>query len=220
MHTAVQYYIILTPTAKLSQLQNGVGAGVYLKYINYLYQYIVFHMSISMFVHACLCMGLEITIAFSWDLGSFNKIKISLTLKSLTFSLRTTLKQFYIGGAQHMKLVSSHDAESPFNMNCHSSFLLMKQPQLYLHCSTLKDADLASADTSAVCFLNAIDCLSILAHSPLTFVHSEFSTLFNVKIAHQIPKSQVEQVEIEMRNTQNFFLSSLKDKLADAAPED
>lgn len=46
-------------------------------------------------------------------------------------------------------------------------------------------------------------CLSILALSPLTFVHSETSALFNVKIAHNIPKSQVEQVEIEMRNTQD-----------------
>lgn len=102
-----------------------------------------------------------------------------------------------------MKLVSSHDTKNPFNKNCHSSFLLMNQPLLYLHCSTLKDADLAWEYTSAVCFPNTIDSLSILALSPLTFVHSEISTLLNVKIAHNIPKSQVEQVETEMRNTQD-----------------
>lgn len=77
----------------------------------------------------------------------------------------------------------------------------MNQPLLYLHCSTLRDADLAWEDTSAVCFPNTTDCLSILALSPLTFVHSKISTLLNVKIAHNISQSQVEQVEIELRNT-------------------
>lgn len=163
-------------------------------------------MWIRVFVHACLCMGLEITIAFSWHLGSLNNMKIRW-LKSLTFSLRTILKLFFIGGAQHMKHVPSHYTKSPFNKNCQSSyFLLMNQPLLYLHCSNLKDADLAWEDTSAVCFTDTIDCLSILALSPLTFVHSEISTLPNVRIAHDIPKSQVEQVEIEMRNMQDGIL--------------
>lgn len=80
-------------------------------------------------------------------------------------------------------------------------------------CSTLKDADLAREDTSAVCFPNTIDCLSILALSPLTFAHSEISTLLNVKIAHNIPNSQVKQEGIEMRNTQEGFLLSLNEKL-------
>lgn len=35
-------------------------------------------MSVIVFVHACLCMGLEIIIAFSWHLGSLNNMKNQL----------------------------------------------------------------------------------------------------------------------------------------------
>lgn len=60
----MQYRIFLTPTEKLSQLKQGVRGVIYLKYINYLYWYLVFHTFISVFVHACLCIGLEITMVF------------------------------------------------------------------------------------------------------------------------------------------------------------
>lgn len=79
-------------------------------------------------------------------------------------------------------------------------------------CSTLKDADLALEDISTVCFPNTIDCLSILALSPLTFVHTGIAILLSVKTAH-IPNSQVKQEDTEMRNTQEGFLLSLNEKL-------
>lgn len=75
-HIAMQYCIILSPTEKLSHLQNGVAAGVCLKYIVHRCQYFVLHMCISVFVHVRMLVGLEITTVVSWHLGSFNNMKI------------------------------------------------------------------------------------------------------------------------------------------------
>lgn len=86
-------------------------------------------------VHVCMCMGLEITAVVSWHLDSFSNMKISWLKSLTTFSLRTILKYFFIGGVQHMELVSSCDTRSPFHKNCHSKLilLLMNQPLLYVN---------------------------------------------------------------------------------------
>lgn len=177
-------------------------------------------MWIGVFVHVCVCMDLEITTVVSWHLGYFNNIKISWLKSLTTFSLRTILNQFSIGGAQHIQLVSFHDTRSSFNKSCHSKLilLLMNQPTSILHklCSTLEDAHFVWEDTTAVCLPNTINCLNILVISPLTFVHSEISYLLHVKIAHNIPNSHEELVDIETKNWHRSFFFSLKDKLAEA----
>lgn len=179
-------------------------------------------MWISAFVHVCMCMGLEITTAVSWHLGYFNNMKISWLKSLTTYSLRTILNQFSIGGAQHIQLVCFHDTRSPFNKSCHSKLILLltNQPTSILCklCSTLEDADFVWEDTTAVCFPNTVNRLNISAISPLTFVHSEISNLLHVKIAHYIPNSHEELADIKTKNWHRSFLFSLKDKLADASP--
>lgn len=71
---------------------------------------------------------------------------------------------------------------------------------------------------SAICFPNGMNCLSISALSPLTFVRSEISNLHHIQRIHNDPHSQAEQADIEMKGTGVFPFFYLKDKLAAPTP--